>query len=203
MLTFIKRFSLMSVISSVIAGTIICLQPAGFVYAMPTVDDTNPPQANPLPDEPNPPVGNSGNRQQTALGLQLKRAEKNHDKQQQMINKADKASSRLSELIARAKENKKDTAELEKALADFNTRLGEVRLTHDQTGLLIKQHAGFDDKGKVIDAGKAKTTLEEIRKGNQKVQQTLTQAVKDLREAGKKYKQANPKPTGTPIAKPA
>jgi hypothetical protein len=199
----ISRFSFISILSSFLAVAILCLQPAVSVFAMSPADDTNPPQAAPLPDTSNPPKGGAGNLPQAALGKLFKQEQKNHERQQATINKADKAGSRLSELIARAKENNKNTAGLEKALADFNTRLGEIRLSYDQTGRLIKQHSGFDDQGKVTDAEKAKTTLEEIRKGNQEVRQSLTKTVKDLREAGKEYRQANPRPTATPPANPA
>ena len=68
---------------------------------------------------------------------------------------------------------------------------------------MIKQHAGFDDQGKVIDPEIARKTLEDVRKGNQEVRQTLAQAVKALREAGQEFRKANPRPSPTPAANPA
>lgn len=97
-------------------------------------------------------------------------------------------------MIARAKENGKDTAGLETALAEFNTTLGEARLKYDQTGRIIRQHPGFDDEGKVIEAETARTTLEEIRTGSKEVREIVGGALKSLREAGKAFREANPRP---------
>ena len=58
---------------------------------------------------------------------------------------------------------------------------------------------------KVTDAAAAKTTLVGIRTGSKEVRQTLGEALKGLKGAGKAFREANPKPTptGTPISNPA
>jgi hypothetical protein len=192
-----NKFSHIVLVSFVAAAMALSLQPAMQVFAMSPAEDTTPPQVTPLPE------GDGSRVKQAALGKLFQVEEKNHNRQQEMINKADKGANRLSELIARAKENGKDTAALEKALADFNTKLGEVRLAYDQTGRLIKQHAGFDDQGKVTNPEIARKTLEDVRKGNQEVRQMLAQAIKGLREAGQEFRKANPRPYPTPAVNPA
>jgi hypothetical protein len=193
----IKKFSQIVIVSIVTAVMALAMQPAAQVFAMSPADDITPPQVTPLPES-------DGSRvKQAALAKLFQVEEKTHERQQGLINKADKGANRLSELIARAKENGKDTSNLEKALAVFNTKLGEIRLTFDQTGRLIKQHAGFDDQGKVTDPEIARKTAEDVRKGNQEVRQMLTQAVKALREAGQEFRKANPRPSPTPVANPA
>jgi len=193
----IKKFSQIAIVSMVAAVMALTMQPAAQVFAVSPADDTTPTQVTPLPE------GDGSRVKQAALGKLFQVEKKNHERQQGLINKADKGANQLSELIARAKENGKDTSVLEKALADFNTKLGEIRLAYDQTGRLIKQHAGFDDQGKVTDPEIARKTVEDVRKGNQEVRQTLAQAVKALREAGQEFRKANPRPSPTPAANPA
>jgi hypothetical protein len=163
--------------------------PAGNVSASFTTDDTTPPQTTP-PAEKKP------------LDQLFQQEQKAHDHQEEMITKAVKGSSKLSELIAHAKNNGKDTASLEKALADFNTKIGEIRLAYDQTGKLIKEHKGFDAAGKVTDRETALKTVNEVHKGNQTVRKSLEAAVKDLRAAGEEFRKANPRPTQKPTTVP-
>lgn len=195
MITQIRQISLLIVLSVFTAGAMFGLQPAGVTHAMSFSDDTYPPTMSPLSDE------TDGTIKQAALGRVFQREQKAHERQEQAISKAGNSSERISELIARAKENNKDTSALEKALATFNTKLGEIRLKFDQTGKLIKQHEGFDDKGKVTDETKAKATLDAVHKGNLDVRQGLAEALKGLKEAGKAFREANPRPTTTPIPK--
>jgi len=164
--------------------------PAGSVSASFTADDTTPPQTTPQAEK-------------KPLDQIFKQEQKAHDNQEELITKAVKGSSKLSELIARAKSNGKDTGSLEKALADFNTKIGEVRLSYDQTGRLIKEHKGFDAAGKVTDRELALKTVDEVHKGNQNVRKSLEAAVKALRAAGEEFRKANPRPTQKPTTIPA
>lgn len=166
------------------------LIPAGSVFASTPADDTTPP--------PSAPQG-----EKKPLDQAFKLEQKAHEHQEEMITKAVKGSSKLSELIARAKANGKDTASLEKALADFNTLIGGIRLEYDKTGKLIKEHVGFDADGKVVDRDQARKTVEAIHKGNQNVRKALTAAVKDLRAAGEEFRKANPRPTEKPASQPS
>lgn len=166
------------------------LIPVGSVLANAPADDTTPP--------PSAPQG-----EKKPLDQAFKLEQKAHEHQEEMITKAVKGSSKLSELIARAKASGKDTASLEKALAAFNTQIGEIRLECDKTGKLIKEHAGFDADGKVIDRDQATKTVEAIHKGNQNVRKALTAAVKDLRAAGEEFRKANPRPTEKPASQPS
>lgn len=163
--------------------------PARSVFASTPADDTTPPPSAPQSDR-------------KPLDQAFKLEQKAHEHQQEMITKAVKDSSKLSELIARAKANGKDVGALEKALADFNTKIGEIRLEYDKTEKLIKEHNGFDNAGKVTDREKAIKTVETIHKGNESVRKELARAIKELRTAGDEFRKANPRPTVKPVVQP-
>jgi hypothetical protein len=173
----------------VLASMAFNLIPAGSVFASYSADDTTPPQSTPQSEK-------------KPLDQVFQAEQKAHDHQGELLTKAATASSKISELIARAKGNGKDTTALEKALADFNTKIGEIRLAYDQTGKLIKDHQGFDAAGNVTDQVQALKTVEAVHKGNQDVRQSLIAAVKDLRTAGQEYRKANPRPTLKPNTQP-
>jgi hypothetical protein len=166
------------------------LIPAGNVFASAPVDDTTPPQSTPQADK-------------KPLDQAFKLEQKAHEHQDELLTKAVTASSKISELIARAKSNGKDTSSLEKALADFNTKIGQIRLTYDQTGKLIKEHNGFDADGKVTDREQAMKTVEAVHKGNQDVRKSLAAAVKGFRSAGEEFRKANPRPTQKSSVQPS
>ncbi|NMB55670.1 MAG: hypothetical protein GYA15_13325 [Leptolinea sp.] len=189
-----KRIGLLSLISSLITVSVFCLQPAGQVLAALPADDNAPPQNTAPVDETD-----TGKTPQEQLQRLFQQEKKNHEKQKDVISKAENARDKLTELIARAKKNGKETKSMEKALAQFNTRLGEIRLTYDQMEQVIRQHAGFDDKGKVVNAENAKKTVVEIRQGNKEIRQSLVKALKDIGQAGKKNRQQNnPRPAAKP-----
>jgi hypothetical protein len=159
--------------------------PVGSVHAAYTADDATPPQP-------------THQAEKKPLDQVFQAEQKAHERQGEMITKAVSASSKFSELIARVKSNGKDTTALEKALADFNTKIGEIRLAYDRTGKQLKDHQGFDATGKVTDREQAMKTVEAIHKGNQEVRQSLAEAVKNLKSAGEEYRKANPRPTQKP-----
>jgi len=204
-MNIIRKISTIGVASMLLLGLMLIATPTAKAYAQSPVDEALPPVVDTLPDEPTPPEGEGARFQQGGLERLFKLAQRNHNNQERLINQADKMGNRIAELIARAKENGKNTAALETALTAFNEKIGEARLKYDQTGRLVKLHAGFDDAGKVTDAAAAKTTLEGIRTGSKEVRQTLGEALKGLKGAGKAFREANPKPTptGTPISNPA
>lgn len=195
MFTGIKRICLFLALAIVIASAALNLQPPGVAHGMAQAEDANPPLVSPPPDD------TDGSVKQAALGRVFKREQKAHERQEKAIEKAARGANRISELITKAKENKKDTSALEKALAAFNTKMGEIRLKFDQTDKLIKQHDGFDDKGKVTDEIKAKATVDAVHKGNLDIRQGLAEALKSLKEAGKAFREANPRPTATTTPK--
>jgi hypothetical protein len=199
----IKNICTISAASILLLGLLLFAMPPTNAYAQSPVDEPGITAIDTVPDEPIPPAGQDGKLQQAVLDRLFLRAQKNHENQEKLINQADKLGNRIAELIARAKENGKDTTALEKALTDFNGKIGEARLRYDQNGKLIKQHSGFDDAGKVTDAAAARSTLEEIRNGSKEVRQTLGEALKGLKGAGKAFREANPKSTDSPTTNPA
>jgi hypothetical protein len=197
----IKKICTLSFATLLLLGLMLFVIPVANVHAQSPADEPLPPVIEPLPDDSLPVTGDNGEVKDIVLERLFKRAQAAHENQQKLIAQADKLGNRIAELIVRAKSNGKDTTSLEAALADFNMKIGEARLKFDQTGKLIRQHTGFDDAGKVTDSAVAKTTLEEIRNGNKDVRQTLVEALKVLREAGRAFREANPKPE--PVSNPA
>ncbi len=188
--TLLSRGTNIVIKAIMLASMTFSLSPAGSVFASAPADDTTPPPSAPQGDR-------------KPLDQAFKLEQKAHEHQEEMITKAVKGSSRLSELIARAKANGKDTTSLEKALADFNTKIGGIRFDYDKTGKLINEHNGFDADGMVTDRVQAATTVESVRKGNQIVRKGLTEAVKNLHTAGEEFRMANPRPTQIPAAQPS
>ncbi len=173
------------------------------VFAMPPADDNPPLQSTLQPDDPLPPDNPEEQDENFRMGRLLEQEKRNHERQQGILNKADNAVDRISEMIAGARENGKDTQILDQAVAAFNEQLAEARLAYDRTGILIHRHEGFDDKGKVIDRETARKTVESIRDGTDSVRKILIKALQDLREAGKSYREANPRPVTQPVSDPA
>jgi hypothetical protein len=86
----------------------------------------------------------------------------------------------------------KDTSSLTTALATFNAQVATAQSSHDAAGTLISAHAGFDDNGMVTDLQQASQTVINVRKSLMDAHKTLRQAVIDLRNSIRAYRQANP-----------
>ncbi len=199
-----KNFKLIGIliIATLLSG-IAAASTSGYVSAMSKADDTPPPQTTPDTDKPLLPEEMSEKARELLLTKALNREKSNHEKFENILVKADQAENRISKLIARARENGKDTEDLDQAVAEFNRQLADARLAYDRAGNLIRRHEGFDDSFKVTDMEQAKDTVEEIREVNREVRQILTRAMKTLRDAGEVFREENPRPSTQPANVPA
>ena len=107
---------------------------------------------------------------------------------------------RVQKLIDTAKANGKDTSALQTAFDALKTALITGQPLYDQAKTAATTHAGFDTSGKVSDAETAKATLKTINLALQQYRQTVGSAIKNLRTASDAFRQANPRPTKTPVA---
>lgn len=101
---------------------------------------------------------------------------------------------KFQERIDKAAESGKDVAALQAALDNYAAALTAAKPTYDSIGSIVSSHAGFNADGKVIDAGQAKSTVEQMRAKMQEVKSAMGGAFKALREALKAFREAN-KPT--------
>jgi hypothetical protein len=122
------------------------------------------------------------------------------DKQGSNFDKLDKLSGKVSDLIAKAKANGKDTSALEAGMAKFNTRASDARKIHDGAVSILKTHAGFDANGKVTDRLAARDTVQNVHNQLQDARQAMARAIKDFRQVVKDWRDANKpvKPAATP-----
>jgi hypothetical protein len=98
--------------------------------------------------------------------------------------------------IDRAAKNGKDVTSLQPALDAFEAALKKSKPMYDSTSGLVSAHAGFDANGKVTDAEKAKSTVQEMRDKLKEVKDAMGGTGKALHEAMKAFRETN-KPTGT------
>ncbi|NTV36176.1 MAG: hypothetical protein HGA53_04415 [Anaerolineaceae bacterium] len=105
---------------------------------------------------------------------------------------------RAEELIAKAKENGKDTSKLEAALASFKTTKASAQAAHDKASATLATHAGFDASGKVTDPATARQTLKSANADLKAAHDLIKQALTDLKGVVQNWKDANG-PTETPV----
>jgi predicted nucleic acid-binding Zn-ribbon protein len=101
--------------------------------------------------------------------------------------------------IDKAAENGKDVTALQAALDAFESAMKSARPTYASMSGIVNSHQGFDANGKVTDAEKAKSTVQEMRTKMQELKSAMGGTGKALREALKAFRAAN-KPAEAPAA---
>jgi hypothetical protein len=151
-------------------------------------------------DEPAPPPDGQALTPEM-MEKALARAVKLHERQEKLFAGTDKLQTRLETLVEKAGEAGKDVSAVETALGNLETAKAAARSAYDNAGAILDTHAGFDADGKVVDEAAARTTLEGYRAASKEVRETLGGAMKELKEAFKAFREANPRPAET--AEPA
>ncbi len=101
--------------------------------------------------------------------------------QEERLQKAAEAASRVEEYIAEQRAKDADTSEAEGALNVFESALAEAGSHHDEASAILNTHAGFDQGGKVTDLSQALETVRSAGQAQRQVHQILVQALTDLR----------------------
>jgi hypothetical protein len=179
----LKKILSMSLLAALIVGLIALAFPLNSVAA----------QA-PTP-QPKDPAAKAEKTFYPQMEKLFKAEVKQLKEQAQNFKQAGVFTAKIEKFVAKAKENGKDTAALEAALAQFKTKAAEAKKFHDAAAAILKTHAGFDDKGKVTDPALAKDTLKEAGDALRDGRKVAVEAMKVLREAFKAWREANPKPT--------
>ena len=99
--------------------------------------------------------------------------------------------------IDKAAENGKDVSALQAALDAFEAAMKSAKPTYEGINGIVNSHQGFDANGKVIDAEKAKATVQDMRAKLKELKSAMGGTGKALREALKAFREAN-KPADTP-----
>jgi hypothetical protein len=151
--------------SVLIAGVVMLTLPTDPVYAQ----EQGPPQLNRemQGDRPRPiiPRGPEGLER-----LYDKLVDKYEDVGYR-IHDTDDITLKLEDRIDELNELGEDPSELEAILATFQANMAAVEEAHEAVGVMIDEHAGFNDEGEVEDESLALFTLRQIAEGLLEVHQ--------------------------------
>jgi hypothetical protein len=182
----IKQAGLTVLASLLIVSLAIPMLPANTVQASDTISSTRP-----FEESTPPPTGD----QAWGTGMlekALKREQKFNENLTGILEKADKAVTRLEGAIDTGKEEKRDVSALENALVELTGQIGAARIAHDQAASLLAHPAGFDKAGAVTDRQLALETVREIHQIQQNARQQICDSIKDAINAMRDYRQDNP-----------
>ncbi len=142
----------------------------------------------------NPPKGELTNAKlEQVWALQLK----NYEKIGKGFDDNDAQIAIFQARIDKAAANGKDVTALQAALDAFASALKSAKPTYESISGIVNSHQGFDANGKVTDAEKAKSTVQEMRTKMQELKSAMGGTGKALREALKAFRAAN-KPAVAP-----
>lgn len=178
---------LMKVISTML---VIVLMAGVIVFAFPTGTVS----AEGLDDDP---VGNG-----QKLGILKQRLENIFTRQQEnlliqsrRIVKLGDISTRTQDRIETLREKGLDVSSLESALEAFEAEIPLISASHQHAADLIADHNGFGDNGKVTDIKAAGVTVKKVHEALQSTRQKMLEAGKNLRDAFRDFREANPPQT--------
>jgi hypothetical protein len=183
--SLLTKASLIIMVACLVGGMVWLALPTGTAAAASNPQGTTTSGTSQNTDENGP---------QGALRLQrLFRLEKRTQQaQERNLNRADKLVEKVSALIEKLREQGRDVAPLEQALAAFNESVATATDFHQQAADIISTHPGFDDDGKVIDLALARQTVKDIKDLQVQFHQTIQPAFRELIQALREYRRNNP-----------
>jgi len=131
-----------------------------------------------------------GEKEDKGLKYALKLALIRLDTQQDHLDTARAAADVAEEFIQDEKAAGNDTSALEKALADLRAKIDEAQQAHDTAAQILKEKAGFDENGNVVDPGQARETLQNARQAMQEAAETMRDARQAFHQAMQDYRQS-------------
>ncbi len=180
----LKKFLSISLVAVLIVGVAAFAMPGGSAAAQTPTPQPTVPQAR---------IGLANARLERTLQAEqatLERMTRHFDRLDQLVT-------RVETLITRAKENGNDVSALETALAEFKSEESDARVVLNSASSLLAAHPGFDANGKVTDRAVAKTTLDDGHTKFQDIRAVIVDGAKNLRDALKAWRAANPPQTTT------
>ena len=113
------------------------------------------------------------------------------------MGRTDEFVERVQKLIDRAKANGKDVSAVQAALDAFKAAVKDAQPIYESVKGILNSHQGFDSNGKVTDPEKAKETVKAIHEKFKEIRETMNGTRKELHEAIKAFREANPRPQST------
>jgi hypothetical protein len=107
------------------------------------------------------------------------------------LTNANSIATNAQDWINTLKDQGKDVAALETALADFNAQVASAQTSHDAAAATLAAHAGFDANGAVTDRAQAAATLRQGHQSLQTAHLTLVSAAANLRLAVRTWRLAH------------
>ena len=141
----------------------------------------------------NPPKGELTNEKLEQLWARQLKA---YEKIGKGFEDTDAQIAKMQARIDKAAESGKDVTALQTALDAFESALKNAKPNYDVVRGIVTLHEGFDASGKVTDAEKAKSTVQEMRTKMQELKSAMGGTGKALRDALKAFREAN-KPADT------
>jgi hypothetical protein len=114
------------------------------------------------------------------------------------FGKTDEFIAKVQQLIERAGQNGKDVAAVQAALDAFEDAVSDAKPIHQSMAAIVNSHAGFDANGKVTDSEQAKQTVQQMGEKLKGLRDAMAGTGKELHEALKAFRDANPRPEKTP-----
>lgn len=102
---------------------------------------------------------------------------------------------KVEAMVAKLKAQGKDTAALERALAEYRAAIERARSEWQAAAATLAKHAGFGDDGKVTNADQARATLKDAHGHMEQTHKIAHEAFVALRKAMAEFRKAN---RGTP-----
>ena len=175
----LKKFLSISLVAVLIVGVAAFAIPGGNAAAQTPTPQANVPQAR-------------INLVNARLERMLQVEQATLERMTRHFDRLDQFTARVETLISKAKDNGKDVTALEAALAEFKAKESDARVVLNSVSSLLAAHPGFDANGKVIDRAVAKTTLDDGHAKFQDIRSIIVDAAKNLHEAVKAWRAANP-----------
>jgi hypothetical protein len=172
----IKTFFTKTILSALIAALGLASLPAFSVSAAGLNDPTPQPPQGPITNE----------RLERIWARQLTAYHR--------LGKIDQFIEKVQKQIDRASANGKDVSAVQAALDAFAAAWKDARPTYESMNGIVNSHQGFDDTGKVTDPEKAKETVRAMHDKFKEIRTTLDGTAKDLRDAIRAFRKANPRP---------
>jgi len=173
-----------TILVALVAALAVAALPLTSVFAARVQDPSTPPA--------------EGERSGVRLEKLWARATKGVERFGKLIERSDKMTEKIQDLIDKAAANGKDVAALQAALDAYKYAVDEAGPLYEKAQAIVATHAGFDEHGKVTDFEQAKATLKELGAQLKALHEQIGLPGKALREAIKAFREANPRPTPTP-----
>jgi len=141
----------------------------------------------------NPPKGELTNEKLEQIWARQLQA---YEKLGKGFENTDAQVAKFQERIDKIAEGGKDVTTLQAALDAFESAMKSARPKYESMNGIINSHQGFDANGKVTDAEKAKSTVQEMRAKMKELKSAMGGTGKALREALKSFRDVN-KPADT------